>query len=529
MIRIFLKLYLLVIIPLLLVFFLPSNPARYLIDGWSHDLVAEQYKGTFFLLQKELENVPKENWAAHIEALNKEFSRELRLDLIEEIDIDESRRSKLLRDGLLVTAEGVPGYWYRIRGSNYAIYNGLEDSVEERFHREAQGTMFLLRKWFNGYEDPQQGLGELREHFGFPLVLLREAGLELDEQQKRELYKGRIVGVELNASEDIYYGWLGEGDYVLKAGPVSDHNIDRRALIAWISFPALLLAVAALLWSVPFWRDLMRLKRSATALGKGELETRVKLSRISSLSDLGNSFNRMAERIKRLIDGHKELTNAVSHEFKTPVARLRFAHEMLREKPEESDQRRYLESIDRDLGELESLIDELLTHARYDRADNPIRLETIHLRKWLNSLMTEFIDIYPALHFKLNIDAGMETTCFDEQAISRALRNLLCNAACYARSRVELSVIREGDQLVLRVDDDGAGVPEEARQKVFESFTRLDSSRQRGSGGSGLGLAIVKRIAERHGGLARCGQSDLGGARFTLSFFSPPEKDKNHR
>ena len=517
MIRAFLKLYLLVIIPLLVIAFIPGTPLRWLIDDMAQNILAEQYKGTFFLFEKELENLPQSEWPEHIRKLNKEFARELKLEKIANIDIRDSQRRKLLDDGLLHSSEDTAGYWYRIRDSQYAIYNELEDSDEELFKRDAQGTVFLVRKWINNYDDPRLGLKALRKEFGFPLKILHENELELSEAKKEALRKDQIVAVELNGSEVLYYVALGTNDLIIKAGPISDHNLEQRAMAMWASFPALLLAIAILLWSIPFWRDLLRVKKSAFALGEGDFESRVKLPKGSALFDLGNSFNAMAKQIKQLIDGQKELTNAVSHELKTPVARLRFAHEMLQEQPHQADQKRYLANIDRDLGELESLIDELLTHARYDRADYPIYPDNHALKSWLDLLLLEFSDLYPKLSFSLSIDSAIETAWIDKRAMSRAIRNLLSNAVRYARSKVQISVTHDLESLDFHVDDDGHGISEADRLKVFEPFVRLDSSRQRGSGGTGLGLAIVKRIVGRHGGSVLCEKSDLGGARFTLS------------
>ena len=186
MIRVFLKLYLLVIISLLVIIFLPDKLFHYVIDDWIQDSVAEQYQGTFFLFEKELEHLPKSRWVTHIEALSKEFSRELKLDQIDKIDISDSQRRRLLGDGLLYLYEETEGYWYRIRDSDYAIYNALVDSEDERFRRDGRGTAFLIRKWLDDYDDPYQGVKELREHFGFPLQLLRAKDLELSKEQKDE-------------------------------------------------------------------------------------------------------------------------------------------------------------------------------------------------------------------------------------------------------------------------------------------------------------------------------------------------------
>ncbi len=102
--------------------------------------------------------------------------------------------------------------------------------------------------------------------------------------------------------------------------------------------------------------------------------------------------------------------------------------------------------------------------------------------------------------------------------LRRALSNLLTNAMRHAETRVQVSFVIEGDRARLLVDDDGPGVPEEAWERVFTPFLRLDDSRTRASGGHGLGLSIVRRIIYWHGGRAGVGTSELGGARFSLTW-----------
>ena len=104
--------------------------------------------------------------------------------------------------------------------------------------------------------------------------------------------------------------------------------------------------------------------------------------------------------------------------------------------------------------------------------------------------------------------------------LGRALRNLLENADRYARDEVRLRLERDGGAVLVHVDDDGPGVPEEQRVAVFSRFSRIDESRQRDEGGTGLGLAIVDEIVKLHGGTVHCDDSPLGGARFTITL--PP-------
>ena len=114
----------------------------------------------------------------------------------------------------------------------------------------------------------------------------------------------------------------------------------------------------------------------------------------------------------------------------------------------------------------------------------------------------------------------------DEQGLGQVIRNLLNNAARHALSRIALGVTRQGEWVVLTVDDDGDGVPEDQRERVFDRFVRLDEARARDDGGSGLGLAIVREISRAQGGEASLGESALGGARFTVTLRAvadPPE------
>jgi signal transduction histidine kinase len=117
--------------------------------------------------------------------------------------------------------------------------------------------------------------------------------------------------------------------------------------------------------------------------------------------------------------------------------------------------------------------------------------------------------------------AGAVKVLGERKSLAQLVRNLLDNAARHAASRVEVSTRLEDGAPVLFVDDDGPGIPEAERARVFERFTRLSSSRSRGDGGAGLGLALVQRVAEQHGGAVCVERSPLGGARLEMRFPAP--------
>ena len=144
----------------------------------------------------------------------------------------------------------------------------------------------------------------------------------------------------------------------------------------------------------------------------------------------------------------------------------------------------------------------------------------IDVDAWLDELVAEAQDVAVSNHRNIAIvaKAHVDSIDGDHRYLSRAASNLLRNAVQYAHSRVEFSVAKEGNQYVLLVDDDGTGIPAEAREMVFEPFSRLDHSRDRASGGFGIGLAIVRQIARWHDGSIAVEEAAIGGTRMRFAW-----------
>lgn len=225
----------------------------------------------------------------------------------------------------------------------------------------------------------------------------------------------------------------------------------------------------------------------------------------------------MAERIQQLVNGHRELTHAVSHELRTPIARMRFGLEMLEQSEAPSQNQRYLSGLSEDIDELEALVGELLTYARFERNAPMGKRESIMLVPWLNELLCQ------AQAYAGNKGLQLDTErCPDQQTlrccpreIARVLHNLLRNACRYAVQGVRVSVVVD-TAVCIRVEDDGLGIAALDRERIFEPFTRLEDSRNRATGGYGLGLAIAKRIVDAHHGEITVVDSSLGGACFRV-------------
>jgi two-component system OmpR family sensor kinase len=224
-------------------------------------------------------------------------------------------------------------------------------------------------------------------------------------------------------------------------------------------------------------------------------------------------MNAMAERIQGLLESQKTLLHSVSHELRTPIARLEFAMELLAARAEDPQQAKRIAAMEGDLAELNALVNELLSMSKLDNAQEPQRalfeVEPM-LRECSGSLHPRPAELVLDLGQKLGSLDG------DRRLLARAVGNLLRNAQKYAARQVKLAAHRHGGLVEIAVEDDGPGIPEDERERIFEPFYRLDRSRDRATGGFGLGLSIARKAVVLHGGSLSVERSALGGARFVI-------------
>jgi two-component system sensor histidine kinase RstB len=221
----------------------------------------------------------------------------------------------------------------------------------------------------------------------------------------------------------------------------------------------------------------------------------------------------MAGRIRSLLRSQQELVQGISHDLRTPVARVRLRLELLQA---DATQQERIAGIRRDLDELESLIDAAITYSRLDEGGIALASQPVDVAQELRAMLHDQRVLARDIELSADLPAPGRALAADRALLRRAVQNLLGNALRHARSRVEIELREAGSGVTIAIEDDGPGVPESQRERIFEPFSRLDESRSKTSGGYGLGLAIVRRIAERHGGRIACGVARLGGARFEL-------------
>lgn len=287
----------------------------------------------------------------------------------------------------------------------------------------------------------------------------------------------------------------------------------------FFSFSMILLLVGLVVYYIahPIEKRLKDLEKTANELAHGKLNVRANITGNDAVSQLGESFNYMADRIESLIRSQQELTNAISHELRTPIARICFGMEMVAMSTSQEEQEQQLNAIESDLKELDELIDELLTYARLGAAAPAMVFKPINIDTLLKKQCENFSKIYTEINIQL-LPLSKHDVIGEPNYIGRAVQNLIGNACRYAKSEVIVKFHQTQGSNIFIVEDDGPGIPEDDRLRIFSPFTRLDDSRTRTTGGYGLGLAIVRRIVRWHQGDIRAGESKAGGAKMSLEW-----------
>ena len=232
----------------------------------------------------------------------------------------------------------------------------------------------------------------------------------------------------------------------------------------------------------------------------------------------------MGERIEALLAAQRNLLHSVSHELRTPIARLEFALELLRSKAADPALEGRIDAMEGDLRELNALVTELLGMTKLSGQLNALQSGQAVLARAPFAIGPALQSCVAALAFepaarqlRSHFDAELGDIDGVARLFERAVGNLLRNALKYGEQTVQLSARRVGPGLLeVVVEDDGPGIPEDERERVFEPFYRLDRSRDRASGGFGLGLSIARQAVQLHGGTLVVDGSPLGGARFVL-------------
>ncbi|PJI31742.1 sensor histidine kinase BfmS [Acinetobacter pseudolwoffii] len=443
------------------------------------------------------------------------------------VDITRAEGRRIADRKAVVRWDAKTGIAYIVVGlrddPNHYLYIKA-DSITERQMKALPVFILDYLVYYPGQE--KEYLSAIQDHFSYPVSIENVQSLPLDSEQIGRLRLDHSIILYRDSASirgttiSIISPIPGSTSQVLVMGPVPLFNwmpFQLATGITLLSLFVLSLGVYGLL--VPMQRKLREVSYALNKMKTGNMSLRLPVEGSDEMATLASSFNNMSDHIQRLIEAQRELMRAVSHELRTPVARIRFGVEMMADEDDYDYRLQQVEQIDKDIEALNTLIDEIMTYAKLEQGMPSIEFEKVNLFEVLNqvALETEALKTQKIIELHSMPDVVVEA---ERRYLHRVIQNLVGNAVRYCDNKVLISGGLDQDgQAYVSVEDDGPGIPEVDRARVFEAFARLDDSRTRASGGYGLGLSIVNRIAYWFGGKIHVDQSpSLGGARFIMSW-----------
>jgi signal transduction histidine kinase len=351
------------------------------------------------------------------------------------------------------------------------------------------------------------------------------------DQNNRDLQSGAIVTPVLSPSSSGIRT-LAQRVFALKRTFVVTSEDGRYRMLyedasTWESFPAQLpyyliaLIATAIIYSfvaVGIASSLKTIAKTADRFGQGDFGARVPATRRrDELGSMARAFNSMADRIQTLLVAERRLLQDVSHELRSPLARLAFAVELARTAP---DRQTAINRLKREVDCLSGLVASLVEITRAEGDPLAHKFEALHVEDVLGDVVDSCSLEAEASNCRI-LATGTTAAEIrgDRELLRRAFDNVVRNAVRYspAGGSVEVACREQAGRVIVEVRDHGVGVPEQLLGKIFEPFFRVDESRQTTTGSVGLGLSIVRRILELHQGSVSA-RNATPGLRVTMSF-----------
>ncbi|MDB9744468.1 ATP-binding protein [Pelagibacteraceae bacterium] len=275
-----------------------------------------------------------------------------------------------------------------------------------------------------------------------------------------------------------------------------------RLFLLWTTLPSIVLIIIALIFLKNQTKPLVKLAKAAERFGKGDYVNDFHASGSQEIRKAAFEFDRMAKRINRHLNQRAEMLSGISHDLRTPLTRLKLQLAMLKQKD-------VSEKMSQDIDEMEKMLNDYLQFAKTQSQESTT---TINLNNLLNSVKNEFNN--EKLYFNNNnVQIELKGRPI---ALKRSFENIIQNGLTYG-NKVHVDIQKGNNRVLIIIDDDGPGIPEDQYKNVFRPFFRLDKSRSLNQSGVGLGLAIVEDIINSHGGNIQLGKSKYNGLQVKIS------------
>lgn len=409
----------------------------------------------------------------------------------------------------------------------------LAVDIESFSEQVISATAFLLLNELgrNPPDKRQQVFDNLQQHFLFQISRTRIEDLILDSRQLERLSRGETITewdkqFGRSLAVNVYAPW-GKTSDVLTMGPIEFFDPYPTDIVVSFFFIALLLIALSVMIIIKHLSNrLLKLQDKVDAISPNYLAVDEHTEKPDAIAQLHLKIQDMAARIEKLLSEKAYMIRAVSHDLRTPIAKMHFRLDSLAVKLGDNDQT--LQGCGNDLKQLNLLIDELLTYEKFSVKQN-IKFEPVDINLIAEQQSQSIAVMFP--HLSIHVDTSITPDFVfqgNEILLCRLLENLLNNAGRYANNQINILLSNTEDQLEIIIEDDGIGLEQDMIPKLFDPFFQADRSRTAHREGYGLGLAIVKQVVMQHNGIVAAKNNALGGASFICLFPLSSENSTAH-
>jgi two-component system sensor histidine kinase RstB len=370
----------------------------------------------------------------------------------------------------------------------------------------------------------QDLINELNPYFVSNIYLRQLDTIELDRQQLSRLKRFDVVvsGTQLSSDFTRVYSRLPKSRQVIEIGPISSFSATTASVLGGMLLLSIMItgAVAYILVK-RLEQRLSSIEKEVSNFAMDPVHIDLNDRQQDAIGHLATSVNGMSQRIHQVVSDQKQMLQAISHELRTPISRLKFRLETLSEDQLSDRGKQSIKGIRSDINEMDDLITEAVSFNKGTSQPFSQKLNIVSvINELIEKLKVEYSDI------RIELVAPSELTVVqDKNLLRRTLLNLIQNACKYGDGQVRITLRELAQHVSVLVEDNGQGIPQEKRQSVFSPFTRIETSRNKRTGGIGLGLAVVKNICEVLNFRILISDSALGGVCFDLTV---PKKGETH-
>ena len=426
--------------------------------------------------------------------------------------LPSGRNKRLIFRSYLIIVIGIVGFGLLL---DFLLARNIaqNDLESDQSTRVILASLIENRFSQTAVEDLQTAASQMEAELNLPVELLASKDVSLLNSQP--VNSAGHIGYTDDAQALFYY-YLPQQQTVVTIGPLPESEARPNNWVQRLVPILFYLTVLALVWVWirPLLRDLNLLSDAADNIKDDFRHPMPDFGSVTTIKPLADGFESMTRQLRTLIESQKEFSNAISHEVRTPLARIKFSLAAIDQALPPSLAEQSAE-IHNNVNEIDQLLDAMLRYARLEHPDTIVAWQSLEVEELLvlmqsNQRPASMIDIT-----YLGASEQGIIVC-DPHLIILAVSNLIENAMRYANRKIQVSIQVNSDEVSIVVEDDGDGIAEDQHQTALKAFSSIPNADPSKSGGYGLGLAIVKRIAELHNGNLEISTASLGGAKMCI-------------